>query len=427
MPKAAKILSLLFICIGLLFPSVSPAHEVIKIGMNRPDTGPYMRIGIDQERAAMLAAEEINESGGILGRHVDIVMKNSRSNPDVSESNVIHMIEKDKVKMIFGGASSGVAIRVGEVCQKKKTVFMATVSAANETTGIKGHRYTFRTCYNAWMGAKALGTYLKDNFDGKKYFYIVSDYSWGRSAESSIRKFSGTTNIERHKTTYTPFPGATDEEIRNRLKLAKARQAEVLVLAYFGNDMTRAVKMANEMGLKDTMQIVVPILELSMAMGAGPAAMEGIMGTCDWNWRVPYDFGHKRGIKFVETFKTRYGRYPCWGASTAYTGLWEYKAAVERAGSFHSQKVVRALEGHSFNLLKDKQTWRGFDHQNVQTVYLVRVKKWDTVVNSMDQQDYFENIHQFKGPDVVRSYDEWAISRKKAKQPPNLEPLGHGY
>ncbi len=423
MPFILRIPVLLLICMGLLLPSAASANQTVKIGLNRPETGPYMRIGIDQERAAMLATREINRQGGILGRQVKIVIKDSRSNPDISQANVIHMIDNEKVKMIFGGASSGVAIRVGEIAQKKKIVFMATVSAANETTGIKGHRHTFRTCYNAWMGAKALGTYLKDNFGGKKYFYIVADYSWGRSAESSIRKFSGTENRALHKSTYSPFPGATDDEIRNRLKLARARKADVLVLAYFGNDMTRAVKIATEMGLKRTMQIVVPILELSMAMGAGPDAMEGIMGTSDWNWRVPYEYGHKQGIKFVQRFKSLYGRYPCWGAATAYTGLWQYKKAVERARSFQTKKVIKALEGHSFSLLKDQQTWRAFDHQNVQTVYLVQVKKREAVVNSVDQQDYFENIHKFNGEDMVRTRDEWELTRRNAILPPHLEQL----
>ncbi len=420
---------IIMISIGLnLNPAACQAGQTVKIGLNRPETGPYLRIGIDQERAAQLASEEINRQGGILGRRIDLVMLDSQSNPDISEANVLHLIQNEKVKMIFGGASSGVAIRVSEVCQKQKTVFMATVSAANATTGIKGHRYTFRTCYNAWMGAKALGNFLKETYQGSRFFYIVADYSWGRSAETSIRKFSGTEDRNVHKSSYTTFPGATEQEFRNKLKLAEIRETDVLVLAQFGNDMTRAVRIATEFGLKDKMQIAVPIMELSMAEGAGPESMEGIMGTSDWNWRVPYEYKHKRGIRFVEKFSKRFGRYPCWGAATAYTGLWQYKAAVERAGTFDSEFVVKALEGHTFSLLKDNQQWRGFDNQNVQSVYLVRGKKADKVIKSDNQQDYFDNIFRYKGPDVVRSHREWKYIRRQARKPVFLEKFaGESY
>ncbi|MFH1999298.1 MAG: ABC transporter substrate-binding protein, partial [Planctomycetota bacterium] len=322
-----------------------------------------------------------------------------------------------------GGASSGVAIRVSKVCQDKGVVFMATVSAANATTDTEGHRHTFRTCYNAWMGAKALGTFLKRNFAGKKYFYVVADYSWGRSAEESIRTFSNTEDRDLHKSTYTTFPGATEEEFRNKVRLAKIREADVLVLAQFGNDMTLAVRAAEELDLKDSMQIVVPILELSMCEGAGPEAMEGIIGTSDWNWRVPSAYGFTRGQKFVDCFWLRYGRYPCWGAATAYTGLWQYKEAVERAGTFAASSVIRALEGHRFTLLKDEQEWRDFDHQNMQTVYLVRCRNAADVLSSVNSQDYFENIDCLSGPLVVRTPAEWKKIRKSAKLPDFLEKL----
>ncbi|MCP4746534.1 MAG: ABC transporter substrate-binding protein [Desulfobacteraceae bacterium] len=422
--KIRFILTLLTLSISTFFSAETIcASEPVKIGLNRPETGPYIRIGLDQERAATLAAEEINASGGLLSRPIEIIMRDSRSRPGISKTNVIDLIENQNVSMIFGGASSGVAIKVGEICQEKGTVFMATVTAANETTGIKGHRHTFRACYNAWMGAKALGKYLQQNFSGKRFFYVVADYSWGRSAETSIRKFSNTEDRNKHKSAYTVFPGATDSQFRNKIKLAETRQADVLVLAHFGNDMTRAVRLATELGLKKKMQIVVPILELSMCETAGPEAMEGIIGTSDWNWRVPHNFNYARGIKFVEKFRSRYGRYPCWGAATAYTALWEYCNAVRRAQSLKPKNVIKSLEGHSFTLLKDKQKWRSFDHQNVQTVYLVRCKNSNEVKGSYGQQDYFDNIDHFSGAEVVRTEKEWQQIRLRADMPNRLEKL----
>jgi len=401
------------------------AADVVRIGMNYPQSGPYRYIGIDQERGAQLALDEINETGGILGKKVEIYRLDSKSDPEQSALNVLELIEKKQVAMIFGGASSAVALRVSDICQQEGILFMGTVTSANETTGIKAHRHTFRTCYSAWMGGKALGIYLRKHFPtkNKKYFFIVADYSWGRSAEASIRKFSGAENKEMHPVSYTKFPGVTEQSFYNKMKLARIRKADVLVLCHFGDEMTKAIQVANDMQLKKEMQIVVPILELSMCEGAGPEAMAGIVGTSDFNWKVPFAGNYQKGKDFVLTFAERYGRYPCWGGAKAYTILWEYKNAVERAGSFEPAKVIRALEGHNFTLLKDEEMWRDFDHQNVQTVFLVKGNPKAVVLKDRYQMDYFQIIDRLTGREAARTRSEWETVRLDAGLPPYLEKL----
>jgi len=275
------------------------------------------------------------------------------------------------------------------------------------------------------MGGKALGTYLKKHYppSRNKYFFIVADYSWGRSAEESIRRFSGAEDRSIHRASYTRFPGVTRQSFENKMKLARIVGADVLVLCHFGAEMTMAARVASEMGLKQKMRLVVPILELSICEGAGPEAMEGIIGTSDFNWKVPYALGRQTGIQFVERFEERYGRYPCWGAAKAYTILWEYKRAVERAGSFRVADVIRSLEGSAFSLLKDEERWRDFDHQAEQTVFLVKCNPKAKVLSDKYKLDYFEIIDTLPGRDAVRSREEWNRARVAAGLLPRLEAL----
>ncbi len=412
-------LSLLF---GIFFMlnAVLLGEGVVKIGLNYPETGPYHVQGLDQYRAAQMAAEEINAAGGILGKKIELVYRDSKSNAELSRQNTADLIDKEGVKMVFGGSSSGVAVAVGEECQKRNTLFFGTLTYSTATTGTKGHRHIFRECYDSWMAAKAIAEYLQTNFPGKKYMYITADYTWGWTTEASVRKFTKTDDTELHKGMLTPL-GTTD--FNKQLAFAKMVKPDVLVLVLFGDDMVNAIRQATSMGLKNSMQIVVPNLTLGMAEGGGPKVMEGVIGALPWCWQVPYKYNYPRGQKFVEQYSAKYSRYPSTSGASAYTILYEYKAAVERAGSFDSPAVIKALEGHSYALLKDNQYWRDFDHQSVQTVYAVKCKPQEQVLKDKYKLDYFEIISSMTGEKAAITRAEWEAERRQNNLTADLEDL----
>ena len=397
--------------------------EVVKIGLNYPKTGPYLVQGLDQLRATELAVNEINAAGGILGKKIEIVWRDSMSKADVTTKNVTELIDKEGVKMVLGGSASSVAIAAGKVCQKKGIIFFGTLTYSTATTGKEGLRHTFRECYNAWPGAKAIASYLKKNFPGKKYFYITADYTWGWTTEASVRKFTETEDKKVHKGILTPFPGATDADFKKAATFAKMVKPDVLVLVLFGKDMERGIRQATAMGLKAKMQIVVPNLTLGMAEGGGPKVMEGVIGALPWMWKIPYKYNYPRGKEFVEKFAVKYGRYPSTSGASAYAILYEYKAAVERSGAFDSPAIIKALEGHEYQFLKDKQVWRDFDHQSVQTVYAVRCNPQAIVLKDKYKLDYFEILSSLTGEEAMRTRDEWNAARKAAGKPTHLEKL----
>lgn len=411
--------ALIVLALAVLAVSACGA-DAIKIGLNYPETGPYSVQGLDQYRAATMAVEEINAKGGILGKQVELVCRDSKSNVDQAKANVTELIDKEGCSMIFGGSSSAVAVATGEICQQKGVPFFGTLTYSTATTGPKGHRYTFRECNDSWMAAKALSHYLKANFPNKKYMYITSDYTWGWTTEASMRKFTGTGDVEVHKGLLTPL-GTTD--FSKQLGLAKIVKPDVLVLVLFGQDMVNAVRQATAMGLKTSTQIVVPNLTLGMAEGGGPKVMEGVVGTLPWCWSVPYKYDYPTGKTFVEKYSAKYNRYPSTSGASAYTIMYEYKDAAQRAGGTRGDKIVHALENHTYQCLKDPQTWRDFDHQSVQTVYAVRCKPQAQVMKDKYGLDYFEVISSTPGKDAVVTREEWNTARQQAGVPTTLEPL----
>jgi len=423
MKKAMHAFIALTSIVVLVSLSAASAADTVKIGLNYPKTGPYEAMGLDQWRAANLAVEEINAAGGVMGKQIEMVWRDSQSKADVATANVTEMIDQDGVRMVFGGSSSGVAIAAGSVCQDKGVPFFGTLTYSTATTGKAGHRYMFRECYDAWMGATAIGDYLKANYAGKKYFYITADYTWGHTTESSLRTFTSTNDAEAHKGVKTPFPGSTPEDFQKALSFAKMINPDVLVLVLFGNDMVTCVRQATAMGLKSKMQIVVPNLTLGMAEGAGPKVMEGVVGAVPWCWQVPYKYGYTGGQTFVSTYSEKYSRYPSTSGASAYTIVYQYKEAVERAQSFVAADVVKSLENHHYTLLKDEQYWRDFDHQSVQTVYAVICKPEAEVMAYKYQLDYFNILSRTPGDQSVISRSEWDQARTAAGKPTYLEGL----
>jgi len=96
---------------------------------------------------------------------------------------------------------------------------------------------------------------------------------------------------------------------------------------------------------------------------------------------------------------------------------------VERSGAFDSPAIIKALEGHEYQLLKDKQVWRDFDHQSVQTVYAVRCNPQAIVLKDKYKLDYFEILSSLTGEEAMRTRDEWNAARKAAGKPTHLEKL----
>ena len=400
-----------FVLILALGLCVSPVHGVtdqeVVIGLNVPQTGPYALQGKDQINAYALAKLEIEQEGGILGRKIHYLVGDSQSNPEVSVKNVKQFIEEG-VDMVTGGSSSAVAIAVSKLCQAQSKLFMATLTYSNDLTTKDAHRFTFRETYNSWMAARALSKHLNSNFAGKKYFYITSDYSWGWTTRDSMKQFTGTGEASD---VLMPF-GEPLGSPRYRAAIQKAvdERAEVLVLVLFGRDMMAALQECMNMGVKHSMQIVVPNLEMHMVLGSSDESTEGILGAVPWYWQIPYKYNFEGGKRFVESYKARFGKPPCSGGATAYTNIRLYKWAVEKSKSFDPKAVVRALEGHTFKLLKDEQTIRSWDHQTIQSVYVVKGKG----AGKKDIWDVFDVLEAHKGEELAQTREE---------NPVHLEPL----
>ncbi|MCC6073606.1 ABC transporter substrate-binding protein [Pseudomonas sp. GCM10022188] len=402
------------------FCTTVSAADPITLGLNYPRTGSYKEEGLAQMRGALLAVDEINAQGGVLGRPLRLISRDTASRPEKAVNNVERMVNEGAA-MLFGGASSAVAIAASKRAKELGVLYFGTLTYSNDTTGKNGHRYMFRECNSAWMSARVLGQYLAKTLPNKRYFYVTADYTWGHTSESSLRQTTGTTDAKANPGLKVPFPGARMADYRDALTQAASSDANVLALVLFGDDLVNAMRIAEDLGLTKRMQIVAPNLTQSIVEQAGPGLMEGVIGTEPWTWRVPELEKSEAGMAFVKNYGARYELMPSSSAASAYSIVHQWADAAERAGSLDSEKLIKSLEGHKYQLLKGPQEWRSFDHQNVQTVYAVKVKTRDEIMKDRSKQDYFEIVGRLDGSLAAPTLDEWKQERTAAGQPPQLQ------
>ncbi|MEX6504041.1 ABC transporter substrate-binding protein [Pseudomonas zhanjiangensis] len=408
MARVILLCCLLCNCLG-----ASLQAESLKIGLNYPRTGNYKDEGLELRRGALLAVEQINRSGGVLDRPLELLSENTASRAEQARRNVERFASQG-ARMVFGGATSEEAIAAGQRARELGLLYFATLSYANEVTGAAGQRYLFRESNSAWMSARVLGEYLAIHLPGRHFHYILIDDAWGRSMESALRLATRSTDRARHGRTALPRGPLSREQYRSALAKAAASDADVLVLVLLGENLQRSMRLVHNMGLKQRMQIIVPNLSKSVVQQAGPLVMEGVIGTEAWTWDLPRQDNNPAGLQFVERYIREYREYPGSSSASAYSIVMQWADAVRRSGSLDSERLIGALEDHSYSLLKDQQRWRGFDHQNVQSIYAVRVRSRDEVMNDPFKQHYFEIIHRMAGDQAAPSLDDWQQERGEA-------------
>ena len=132
----------------LILPNSSLAENLpqleVRIGLNYPQSGPYASLGESQLRGALMATDEINSRGGMLGHRIRLMTKDSGTHVGKTQANIQELLEVYHVKMIFGGVSSDVAIAACELCQEQWVPFFGTMTYSTTTTGEQAHRSCFR-------------------------------------------------------------------------------------------------------------------------------------------------------------------------------------------------------------------------------------------------------------------------------------------
>src|ERR1700732_803740 len=133
--------------------------QTIKIGVNEPLTGPFAASGTHVVNGAKIAAEEINAKGGILGKKIELVIEDNKSNPTEAAAVAEKLITRDKVPVMMGAWGSSLTLAVMPKLMEYETPMVVETSSSSKIT-TSGNPYIFRIAPPAPVEAAAFKNIL---------------------------------------------------------------------------------------------------------------------------------------------------------------------------------------------------------------------------------------------------------------------------
>lgn len=340
---------------------IAAAGEPIKIGMLDPLSGPYNTSSIHDIHGAHVAVDLFNKKGGVLGRPVVILEADDASNPDTAVKAAMKFIKEDRVDVLMGTLNGDCALAVRALAQKEHTLFMVTGAYIPELTGVACNAHTFVFMPSARMMAQAVAPHLVKAY-GTRWYMITAATVDGKAAAQAMLDAGKSQDIDFVGETVTPF-GAPD--FAPALTEAKAKNPTAIILNLYGWDLVHALRAHAKLKLaKDKIGVGGMISGEQIGRPLGYADNAGIWGLI-WDPKINTD-GSRR---FIQGVIDKYNHTPTSRCYLGYVAMTQILEAIQRAGTTDTAALIRALEGHEFDGLKEGQSYfRSWDHQHVQDV-----------------------------------------------------------
>jgi branched-chain amino acid transport system substrate-binding protein len=365
--------------------AAAPAFaQDIKIGVTQPLTGAFAASGNYVAQGAKLAEEAINASGGVLGRKIQLVIEDNKSNPTEAVATAEKLIAKDKVPVMMGAWSSTLTLAVMPKLMEYQVPMLVETSSSGKIT-TSGNPYIFRISPTSEMEAKAFAGYVKPLGIRKADFLATNnDFGLGASKEfSEMLKASGA----QVGVMETMDPKATD--FSAQLAKIKASGGDTLFVTTAVEQATLILRQAKEQQVKariiTTGGSVSPDQLIAQAGEAANGSLHVVFFT---PWFPDAVKNPEVAKKFVAAWNAK--SYAAGGLTEGFRGwdgIYTLAEAIKAAGKAEPAAIQKALwdvkvKGINGDIAFIKQGPAGQESaQNVPSVYLVKIENGKVVKN----------------------------------------------
>lgn len=309
------------------------AQEPIRVGILQPFSGGLEALGEQGLQGAKLAIDEINQAGGLLGRKVEFVMADTRTDPKTAVERCIQLIKKDKVDVILGPVTSA------ERDALRSTVERAKVPLLYATDYEGGTCSRYITCYSGLPAHNVDPLISYAAKTGSKKFYLVgSDYIWPKKNNAAVRTVAQARGTQVVGEEYVPF-GTKD--FSSTLRKIQATGADTMVVTVVGADAITLIKQFTAAGLKKNVRVLFFGFSENYLAGLTAQESDGIMTASNFTASL----NKPEAAAFVKKVRERYGPKTIVSNTTDahYNLLRLYFGGVKRANSTDKEKVTDAM------------------------------------------------------------------------------------
>ena len=343
-----KLNKMVFACIVTLvlstfvFPSCKKIHheETVRVGLLHSLTGTMAISEIPLMEAEILAIEETNERGGVLGRKIEYIVEDGESSPQVFAAKMQKLLNEDKVATVFGCWTSASRIAVKPILEKQYGLLWYPL----QYEGMEASPNIMYIGASPNQQIVPAVEYCLENI-GKRLFFIGSDYIFPRTAKKIIDAQLVPYELETVGEVFVPMGHTDFTEILDQIKKAKP---DVVLNTLNGDSNLAFFHQLKEMGVTAE---DIPVMSFSISeqevTEIGPEVLAGHLTA--WNYYQTIE--NNKNSEFVEGYKKMFGNDSVSGdpIASAHTAVHLWTQACEKAGSFDVEDVRIAAKGMSYD------------------------------------------------------------------------------
>jgi branched-chain amino acid transport system substrate-binding protein len=307
----------------------------IKIGFITELSGPWGFYGNTCVQGMKMAQEEINATGGVLGRPLDFVVVDNQTNPAQAVAAARNLDVNENVVAISGPTSSDVALALYGYAEQNKLPFLVPVAAFPQLTK-PGTRYTFRLEPNAAGWGYALIKFIEKRKPGAKIALMYTDAALMRAVIAGLKYQAPLSNVSIVSDIMFPL-GSTDATVQ-AAQVKAANPDFVLVIGGGAFDYTLTTQLL-DMGVAPT-QILHPWGTATQILGWGPRSVGSYFLSF---FDIGLDSIPPAGKAFIAKFEKVHNRPPGYSENFCYVTAYVFKEAIAKAGTVDREKLRQAL------------------------------------------------------------------------------------
>jgi urea transport system substrate-binding protein len=345
--------------------SPNSVKDPIKLGLLEDQSGDFAIIGTYKYHAALLAIDEINKSGGILGRQMQLITPDTQSSNQRYQEMARKLILQDKVDVVMGGISSASREAIRPIMDQNKMLYFYNQQYEG---GVADH-YTFATGVVPDHQVATLIPELIKQY-GPKIYTIAADYNFGQITAQWVKKVAEENGGKVIGEEFVPLGVSQFSSSINKIQQAKP---DILVTLLAGGPQYSFYEQWGKTGIKGLpMASTVTIAEAYEHKQFKPPALANMYVTAPFIEELATKTPEAK--TFVDKFRAKFPdeKYIGMEAETEYTGIYLYAEAVKKAGSTDKEAVIKALEsGISVNGPAGKVTIDGKTHHVIKDLWLI--------------------------------------------------------